>query len=91
MTRWALERTLALVDDQARAEIERVLSSDPLEKPADHKGGPETDCFLADFDRALARTVLGSLDVGNDSQLRHLSVVWAEYHASRAAGGGTMR
>lgn len=45
-SRWLLEQTLELLDDPTLAAgLRAALRSEPLSKPADHRGGPPTDMF----------------------------------------------
>ncbi len=45
-SRWLLEQTLELLDDQDLAlSLRSAMDAPPLPKPADHRGGSATDMF----------------------------------------------
>ena len=49
MSRWMLEQTRELLRRAGAANLDRALGSrlarEPVSKPDDHRGGPETDMF----------------------------------------------
>jgi hypothetical protein len=61
VSRWLLEQTAALLDDVGdgalAAPLRSALAGAVLEKPADHRGGPETDMIELDLDAAAARRI----------------------------------
>lgn len=90
-SRWALELTAGILSD--RAIVRKIMSTvadRPVAKPADHRGGPETDYFRVELDEAAARQVIAAFAVriansGGREQRRlaHLARVWQEYLASK--------
>ena len=88
-TRWALDRTVPHVDNQLRECLEHYADQRPLEKPEDHKGGPETDVFelKLDVNSVIAITVaLRSASTqaalagsAKAKQLTTLGKSWEEY------------
>lgn len=90
MSRWALETSMSRLDDgESREALARVLSASPIDKPTDHGGGPETDCFALDVDAAVAHEVIDALEhrvipasaPREGGRLRHLVIVWKEFLA----------
>lgn len=61
VSRWLLEQTAALLDDCGEpalaAQLRGVLTGPALDKPADHRGGPETDFFVLDIDAPTVRSI----------------------------------
>lgn len=86
-SRWALQVTCSYLPETGlRSEISGHLAAPPLPKPADHKGGSETDYFALDLSAAAAGAVALALREVADGasgkeqrRLGHLSVVWEEY------------
>ncbi len=95
MTRWSLQRTLALVDDgQLAQQTRELMASAPIDKPSGHKGDASTDCFALDFDSAVVERVIRVLQSlaaeSDDRQIRHLATVWEEYLGVLEGPGGTI-
>jgi hypothetical protein len=73
-SRWLLEQTLELLagdpdrgaadprHQQAAAQLRRVLAGQPLEKPADHRGGPVSDMFATTLSLADVRVLRAVVD-----------------------------
>ena len=63
-SRWMLQQTRELLDavPQLAASVARILEGPILEKPADHRGGPQTDMFVMDLSLAEARATLAVID-----------------------------
>ena len=57
-SRWMLEQTLELVDDDLKVELRQALASAPLAKPEDHKGGAATDMLTLSMSRAQVHAVV---------------------------------
>lgn len=80
MTRWAIETTRRLVAQPAvREALDETLSALPVEKPADHTGNADTDCFHLEVPASLAQLVVTELGGSGDRRTRHLAIVWGEY------------
>lgn len=85
-SRHALRLTMTVLEhDQARP-LRDMLENAPLEKPADHRGGEETDCFEVALGTSLVREILAAIERnpgGNltSSRQRHLTAIWREYLA----------
>lgn len=60
-TRWALDRTTIHLHGTLREHVERYKCQQPLEKPADHKGGRETDVLKLELSLECARSIVASL------------------------------
>ena len=60
-TRWALETTSRYVHGSLKGILIECARIQPLEKPADHKGGSETDVLRLDLDNATVRSIIDSL------------------------------
>lgn len=92
MSRWALETTRTLIANaDVEAAIDRTLRRGPIDKPDDHKGTPETDCFCLEVPGAAVDVILDGLQeiaAGADRlqarRLRHLAIVWDEYRQVRS-------
>ena len=93
-----LERTIDLLaDDAAAGALRRVLLSAPLAKPADHRGPPDTDMFIAVLDPAVRAAVLVAVSRrAADKELAGLLngrspagfvAAWREFAAHRQASG----
>ncbi|MCY4093969.1 MAG: hypothetical protein OXG05_02445 [Gammaproteobacteria bacterium] len=88
-TRWALDRTSAHVAGTLREQLERCNTQEPLEKPSDHKGGPETDVLRLDLSVECVRSIVDALDVAqvemkleqgsSQANLGTLIKSWEEY------------
>lgn len=89
-SRWLLEQTLELVDDPAlAARLRAAVDGPPLEKPADHRGGPETDMFpmslTLDEVQRLCRAVEAAAAAGRETSatrgrgLGGFVETWREY------------
>lgn len=73
-SRWLLEQTLELLagdpevgagdllHQQTAAHLRRVLAGQPLDKPADHRGGPVSDMFATTLSVAEVRALLAVVD-----------------------------
>ena len=59
-TRWMLEQTLRLVDDDLG--LMRVLARPPLPKPPGHKGDERTDTFQLTLNRAQIGIILAAIE-----------------------------
>jgi hypothetical protein len=59
LSRWMIEQSLELLCDEPLLAdaLGRVLRSAPLDKPADHRGGPASDMFELDIDTEAARRI----------------------------------
>lgn len=80
MTRWAIENTRRLVaQPDAREALDETLDGQPVEKPVDHTGDADTDCFCLEVPAALAQVIVSELDGSADRRTRHLAIVWGEY------------
>lgn len=60
-TRWALELTATHVTGTILDQLKRCKSRDALEKPPDHKGGPETDVIRLELSVESVRSVVEAL------------------------------
>ncbi|MFU8817975.1 MAG: hypothetical protein ACNA7W_21710 [Pseudomonadales bacterium] len=94
-----LTQTVELLDDDAVAgRLREALGGEPLVKPADHRGGGETDMFrvrmslaeaqvlLATVERAVAR---GAATSGTRKRgLGGFVEAWREYLQHLERGGG---
>ena len=86
-SRWALELTRSLVSDsEDREMLGRALADQPLEKPASHHGGPETDYFQVHVAKQQSRRIIEKVTAATlvaegreKRRLAHLGVVWREY------------
>ena len=86
-SRWALQLTGETVSDPAlRKTLADVTRRAPLDKPADHRGGPETDYFQVDVAMHHALLVVHQIGIAvsesegrQQRRLNHLRVVWGEY------------
>ena len=54
MSRWMLNETAALVPKRLRTALRATLTTVPLAKPSDHKGGADTDMFVLDAEAPVA-------------------------------------
>lgn len=61
-SRWMLEQTLELLEDDLARRIERLLAGAPLEKPADHRGGAISDMFELSLTREELVRICRSVD-----------------------------
>ncbi len=62
-SRWLLEQTRELIQDQAlAAALQSVLAGDPVPKPVDHRGGPASDMFVTRFTRGQARALADAVE-----------------------------
>ncbi len=92
MSRWLLERTAQLVGGSLAGVLRAVAAGAPLPKPADHKGGEETDMFevrLQPGDAAtLLRRVREAAGLGPNEapagRLRGVAIAWQEHCAALA-------
>lgn len=58
LSRWMLEQTLELLAGHPLAEcLRQSLRTMPLDKPADHRGGSQTDMFRLSLSEADVRTI----------------------------------
>jgi hypothetical protein len=93
-SRWALELTRGILREAPIArKIVSTMNGRPLEKPADHRGGPETDYFRVELDDAAVRRVIAAFaarienSAGRERRrLAHLCKVWEEYLESIEGG-----
>jgi hypothetical protein len=58
-SRWMLEQTRELTSAALSAELERVLATRPVTKPADHRGGSASDMFELQLSGEQAAVVVG--------------------------------
>ena len=66
LSRWMLEQTLELLEQEprcrvSRAFLEQTLGGEPLSKPTDHRGGPLTDMFRLSLAATDAAAVLDAV------------------------------
>lgn len=61
-TRVALIRTASYIEPRVATTLKRFTESTPLEKPVDHKGGPETDVFKIQLSQEDIATILADLE-----------------------------
>lgn len=98
VSRWLLERTAAWLEQNAdgaapalAATLRKAANAPPLPKPADHKGGAETDMFEAPVPLAAAKAVLAAMQrlaaTPSALPLKAAAAAWAEYCAAAAAEG----
>ena len=70
-SRWMLEQTAELTDPLLSQLLEAALTTTPLAKPVDHRGGPSTDMFelelSLDQTRSVAKSVAAALVEGRTS------------------------
>lgn len=89
-SRWLLEQTLELIDrGELAARLRQSLQVGPIEKPADHQGGPETDMFrmtlTLDEVRAIRERVEAAAAAGTETSgtrgrgLGGFVETWCEY------------
>lgn len=84
-SRHALEITIAALEGADAVRIASFLERTPIEKPADHRGGAETDFFPVAMEPGLVERVIAVLrGVARSGGPRagryaHLAVVWSEY------------
>lgn len=101
-SRWLLEQTLELVErTELAAPLRRCLQASPVEKPADHQGGPETDMFrmalTLDEVRAIRERVEAAAAAGIETTgtrgrgLGGFVETWCEYERSLERSAGTAR
>lgn len=99
-SRWLLEQTLELVDrPELAARLRQCLQTGPVEKPADHQGGPETDMFrmalTLDEVRAIRERVEAAAAAGTETSgtrgrgLGGFVETWREYERFLASRSGT--
>ena len=60
-TRWALDRTADVLDQYGVMMLRSGIREPPLEKPSDHKGGPETDVLKVELSIGIVEQVLNKL------------------------------
>lgn len=60
-TRWALDRTATHLTGTAFDRLEQCKSQQALEKPTDHKGGPETDVIRLELSGECVHTIIEAL------------------------------
>ena len=88
-TRWALDRTVTHVTGSTLEQLERCKSEVVLEKPPDHKGGPETDVIRLELSDECVRAIVEALqnaraqaklsDGSSQPNLGALIKSWEEY------------
>jgi hypothetical protein len=61
-SRWMLERSSALLEEPLRGELARATESTPIDKPADHKGGEQTDMFELSLDADTRRSIVATIE-----------------------------
>lgn len=64
-SRWMLEQTGELLEDDLCRSIDRVLAGTPLEKPDDHRGGTVTDMFVLSLEREEVMRICRSVDAAS--------------------------
>ena len=90
MSRWMLVETARLVPAALRPPLRAAMAHTPLPKPADHKGGEQTDMFEVALDE-VADEILAALETAvargeTTSQGRSLggfAAAWRELKDSR--------
>ena len=88
-TRWAIDRTLTHLTGTLLEQLESYKSKEVLEKPPDHKGGPETDVIRLDLNVKEVRSIVEALqharvqakllDGSSQPNLGTLIKSWEEY------------
>ena len=88
-TRWALDRTIDHVTGTLREYLAQCTSLEPLEKPSDHKGGPETDVLKLELTSECVQSIVAALEDAranlkleqgsSQSNLGTLIKSWEEY------------
>ena len=69
VSRWLLEQTLELVEGhEIEAVLRGTLSLEPLEKPADHRGGEVTNMYHLDLSRAQCEAIVQLVQAARDAQ-----------------------
>ena len=64
-TRWALDRTATHLTGPVLDQLEHCKSQQALEKPADHKGGPETDVIRLELTGECVLTIIEALQAAH--------------------------
>ncbi|MYJ73938.1 MAG: hypothetical protein F4089_02065 [Gammaproteobacteria bacterium] len=62
LSRWMLEETAALLSGADRAALLEITGRTPLPKPADHKGGGDTDMFEIDLSHVIVRAIVEAVE-----------------------------
>ena len=99
VSRWLLEHTAATLEQNAdgaasalAATLRVAANKPPLPKPADHKGGAETDMFQTPVPLTVAQAVLAAMQRPDATPsalpLKGAAAAWAEYCAAAAAAEG---
>lgn len=99
VSRWLLEHTAALLEENPggatpalAATLRAAANQRPLPKPADHKGGAQTDMFQTPVPLTAAKAVLAAMQrlaaTPSASPLKAATAAWAEYCAAAADAAG---
>lgn len=100
LSRWLLEQTLELVeDDDLAARLRGATAQDPLPKPSDHAGDADTDMFQVDLTlpevRRVRERVQRAAEQGDSTSgtrqrgLGGFVETWREFETHLEAGGGS--
>ena len=98
ISRWLLEHTAALLEESPggasgatpalAATLRAAANQRPLPKPADHKGGAQTDMFQTPLPLTAAKAVLAAMQrlaaTPSALPLKAATAAWAEYCAAAA-------
>ena len=84
LSRWMLERSAVLLEDDGEAGLARVLReaalARPLDKPEGHRGGADTDFFVVDLREHQVRKVLAIAGAAADRRAgAGFVAAWQEY------------
>ena len=92
MSRWLLERTAQLVGGSFASVLRAAAAGAPLPKPADHRGGEETDMFEVRLQPGTAVALLRRVreeaglapNEAPTGRLRGVVIAWQEHCAALA-------
>ncbi len=70
LSRWLLVETATLVPADVRNALLRIANGTPVPKPADHKGGEDTDMFAVSLPADTIRSIADTVDKAATNGLR---------------------
>lgn len=62
LSRWMLEETAALLPSDARSALVEITCGTPFPKPADHRGGSDTDMFDVALPPGVVHSIVEAVD-----------------------------
>ncbi|MCY3884429.1 MAG: hypothetical protein OXG24_05870 [Gammaproteobacteria bacterium] len=91
LSRWLLQQTSAVCNNETKLRIDEILATMPLEKPEDHKGGAVLDMFETRFPLEIVKEITSHVEAACTSGTQTTGDVVRDYQGILRAWQEYMR